>query len=338
MSHSLEYIEKLAKSMVPSMRYDDKEPYEIWKKRAREKLYELLGFPFALCEDLFEITAEEDCGTYKRIDFTYQSEEEYFVPGSLLVPHGVTYPCPAAICIQGHSSGMHISFGIEKFPGDDALIAGGRNFAERAVQEGYCAVVLEQRYMGTSGQTEKGAPLCARRNAALPALLLGRTAIGERVWDVQRLLDVMEKYFTEYVDTENILCMGNSGGGTTTFYAACVDERIKLAMPSCSVCEFDDSIISKHHCCCNYIPGIRRYFEMGDMAGLIADRKLVVVCGVLDPDFPVEGVEKSYRRARQLFRTLEREEYCRLVKGPAGHQFYPELAWPVANELMHRER
>ena len=213
-----------------------------------------------------------------------------------------------------------------------------QDFAERAVQEGYCAVVLEQRYMGTSGQTEKGAPLCARKNAALPALLLGRTAIGERVWDVQRLLDVLEKHFTEYVDIENILCMGNSGGGTTTFYAACVDDRIKLAMPSCSVCEFDDSIISKHHCCCNYIPGIRRYFEMGDLAGLIADRKLVMVCGVLDPDFPVNGVEKSYERAQQVFRMLEREACCRLVKGPAGHQFYPELAWPVANELMMGKR
>ena len=277
---------------------------------------------------------EQECGAYKRIDFTYQSEEEYFVPGSLLVPYGITLPCRTAICIQGHSTGMHISFGVEKFKGDDALIEGGRNFAERAVQEGYCAVVLEQRYMGSSGQLKDGAPLCARRNAALPSLLLGRTAIGERVWDVQRLLDIMGRYFSEYVDMEKVLCMGNSGGGTTTFYAACVDDRIKLAMPSCSVCEFDDSVISKHHCCCNYVPGIRKYFEMGDMAGMIADRKLIVVCGVLDPDFPIDGVEKSYQRALKVFDGLGRTEFCHLVKGAAEHQFYPDLAWSIANKLM----
>ena len=336
MHQSLEYIKKLAEKTVPSMRYDSIESYESWKKRAVEKLYELLGLPLNLCEDLFVVTAEEECANYKRIDFTYQSEEAYFVPGSLLVPYEAILPCKTAICIQGHSSGMHISFGIEKFKGDDVLIVGGRNFAERAVQEGYCAVVLEQRYMGISGQLSDGAPLCARRNAALPSLLFGRTAIGERVWDVQRLLDVLKKHFAEYVDMENILCMGNSGGGTTTFYAACVDDRIKLAMPSCAVCEFEDSIVPKHHCCCNYIPGIRRYFEMGDMAGLIADRKLIMVCGVLDPDFPMDGVEKSYERALQVFDGLGRAEFCRLVKGPAGHQFYPDLAWPIANELMKK--
>lgn len=334
MFDSHKYIQKKAREIIPSMRYDGKEAYEVWKKRATEKLYDLLGLPFEVCEDLFEITAEKACEAYKRIDFKYQSEEGYFVPGSLLIPDGVYGPRPLAVCLQGHSSGMHISFGIEKFPGDDALLLGGRNFAERAVQEGYCAIVIEQRYMGIAGQTEKGAPLCARRNAALPSLMLGRTAIGERVWDVQRLLDVVEKYFTDYVDLENILCMGNSGGGTTTFYAACVEERIRLAMPSCAVCEFDDSIISKHHCCCNYIPGIRKYFEMGDLAGLLASRKLVLVCGVLDPDFPIDGVEKSYERALKVFGYLGREEYCQLVKGPAGHQFYPDLAWPVANKLM----
>ena len=50
--------------------------------------------------------------------------------------------------------------------------------------------------MGEAGRLEEdGGPLCARKNAALPSLLLGRTAIGERVWDVQRLIDVLEKYF-----------------------------------------------------------------------------------------------------------------------------------------------
>lgn len=50
------------------------------------------------------------------------------------------------------------------------------SWKKRAVQEGYCAVVLEQRYiMGSCGQLKDGAPLCARRNTALPALLLGRT-------------------------------------------------------------------------------------------------------------------------------------------------------------------
>ena len=332
MYQSREYIQYLAAQTVPSMRYEDKKSYEEWKAEAREKLAELLGFPFASCEDSFAIVSEKNFDGYRRIDFHFQSEKDYFVPCSLLLPNGGVKPL--AICLQGHSTGMHISVGEERFEGDKELISGRRDFALQALREGYCALVLEQRYMGACGSLRDGAPLCARRNAALPALLFGRTAIGERVWDVMRAIDVIEKYFAEYVDTERILCMGNSGGGTVTFYAACMDDRIKVAVPSCSVCEFEDSIIPFHHCGCNYIPGIRKYFEMGDLACLIADRALVIVCGVKDPDFPLHGVEKSYHRAKAMFTANGIENRCVLIKGSEGHRFYPEEAWPAANQLL----
>ena len=329
---SREHIQNLTAQTVPSMRYDGKEPFEAWKAKAREKLSDLLGLPLMPCEDALEIHSEKILDGYRQIEFCFQSERDYCVPCSLLIPDGA--PKPLAVCLQGHSTGMHISFGEEKFDGDRKTIAGGRDFALQAVREGYSALALEQRYMGTSGSLPDGAPLCARKNAALTSLLLGRTAIGERVWDVQRALDVVQKYFSEYVDTENILCMGNSGGGTTTFYAACMDDRIKVAVPSCSVCEFEDSIIPFHHCGCNYIPGIRKYFEMGDLACLTADRAIVIVCGVKDPDFPLHGVVKSYERARAVFERNGRGDCCVLIKGSEGHRFYPEQAWPVANRLI----
>ena len=328
------YIIEKIREMTPSMRFDGIEDYAIWKMRARNKLYELLGLPLDVCDDLFEITEEEDCGDTRRIHFTFQSEEGYFVPGTFLLPKQADFPLPLTVCAMGHYTGMHISYGVAKYPEDVQHISNGGDFLIRAVKEGCCAVVIESRYMGVCGQTETGSPSCCSKNAALPSLLLGRTAIGERVWDVQRLLDVMEKYFSQYIDKEKIICMGNSGGGVITYYASCVDDRIKLSMPSCSVCEFEESIVPLHHCCCNYIPGIRKYFEMGDMGGLIADRKLVIVCGVQDPEFPIWGVEKSYERAREVFVHLGKERDCCLVKGEAGHQFYPDLAWPVVKKML----
>jgi len=53
--------------------------------------------------------------------------------------------------------------------------------------------------------------------SSLAALLIGRTVIGERVWDLQRVLDVTLKNFPE-ADKNKIICMGNSGEGTTTFF------------------------------------------------------------------------------------------------------------------------
>ena len=188
--------------------------------------------------------------------------------------------------------------------------------------------------MGVCGQNEEGSPSCLEENTAMAALLMGRTAIGERVWDIQRLIDVIEKHLTEYINPERIICMGNSGGGTATFYASCLDERIYLSMPSCAVCTYEDSIMAVYHCPCNFIPDIRKYFNMGDLGCLIAPRRLVVVCGVEDYIFPIHGVEASFEVIQEAYKEAGKEHLCQLIKGSAGHQFYPDEAWPVAKRML----
>lgn len=334
--NSHEYITNKVQAVMPAMRYDGSEDFGEWQKKARAKLEELLGLPFEKCPDDFRIVSETEKEDYKHVAFTFQTEEGYYVSCDLLAPKGMTKPLPGVICLQGHSTGKHISVGQAKFPGDEKSIAGGRDFAVRTVKEGYCAIALEQRYMGTAGQTENGTPACIGKaeNAGMATLLLGRTAIGERVWDISRLIDVIEKHLTGYIDANQIICMGNSGGGTATFYASCMDERICLSMPSCAVCTYEDSIMAMNHCPCNFIPGIRKYFDMGDLGGLIAPRPFVMVCGVEDPIFPLHGVEKTYEIVKGMYTHIGKGDQYRLVKGQGGHQFYPDDAWPVAKELL----
>ncbi len=331
------YIQSLAAGLKPALRWDGNTPIPEWQKAAREKLQELLGLPLTTCADEMTILAEKQCDGYTRRDFEFQSEPGYFVSASILVPDGINKPIPAAICIQGHSRGMHISLGEVKYPEDAQSIAGGRDFAVRAVKEGLCAVTLEQRYMGSAGHVEGGAPACRKNNEAMATLLLGRTAIGERVWDISRLIDVMTTHFADVIDAQRILCMGNSGGGTATFYAACMDQRIHMAVPSCSVCTYEDSIIAMDHCPCNFIPGIRKYFEMGDLGGLIAPRKLIVVCGIRDSIFPLDGVHKAYEDIRRFYTAVGKEDIITLVEGDGGHQFYPDDAWPVMHQFLEKE-
>lgn len=335
--NSFEYIKNVTAMTKPLLKYDESEDLTLWQKKAREKIYDLLGLPFEKCDDLFRVVEERQRNTHKEIEFVFQSEKEYFVQGTFCVPNNSEKPLPVVICLLGHASGKHIAIGVPKYPGDECLIESGRDFAVRAVKEGYCSVVIEWRYMGEAGRLEEdGGPICSRRNAALPSLLLGRTAIGERVWDVQRLIDVLEKYFTEYADVTQIMCMGHSGGGTACFYSSCLDERIKASMPSGSFCSFDASIIPIHHCCCNYVPSIRKYFDMGDMAMMIAPRPFIPVCGVEDRDFPIQGVEQSFSEVKKLYRSLGKGDLCQLVRGNAGHRFYPDDAWPVAHRLFDK--
>ncbi len=333
---SLEYIQALAKNTVPIMHYDENVNHKDWKQAAQKKLTELLGLPLLNCELEFRILEEEEFEKYTRISFEFQSEPGYYVPCGMLVPKGINTPVPAVICMQGHSTGAHISLGISKFPSDEKSIAGGRDFAVRAVEEGFCAIAIEQRYMGVKGQTTTGSPSCINDNTAMGTLLLGRTAVGERVWDVQRLIDVLEKYFTDKIDMKRLICMGNSGGGTTTFYASCLDSRIAMAIPSCAVCTYEESIMAMYHCPCNFIPNIRAFFNMGDLGCLIAPRPLIVVCGKEDPIFPLNGVKTSYEIIQKAYRKMGKEDLCHLVIGDGGHQFYPDDVWPIVKHHLDR--
>jgi hypothetical protein len=87
----------------------------------------------------------------------------------------------------------------------------------QAVRAGYTAMVLEQRcFCERKGQEGTGYFGC--HHTAMGALLLGRTLVGERVWDISRSIDLLETL--PEIDASKIACMGNSGSGTASYYAA----------------------------------------------------------------------------------------------------------------------
>lgn len=324
------------KTLVPSMAYDGKMPFYEWQAKAKQKLSELLGMEkFEKCDPMFNIEYKKELDWANEIRFTFQSEENYHVPCHLLIPKNAKGKLPVVICLQGHTSGMHISLGIEKFPDDARHIStGDRVFAKRIIEEGYIALVLEQRGLGECSNRDVNGGGCY--NASTAALIMGRTTIGGRVWDVSRAIDILETEFPD-IYSGYCICMGNSGGGTATFYASCLEERINASMPSCAVCSFEESIGAMRHCICNFVPHIREYFDMGDLGGLIAPRKLVSVSGELDHGFLISGSKKAAETTRELYRTAGCEDSFRHVIGEEGHRFYADAAWPVLNELIKDE-
>ena len=101
---------------------------------------------------------------------------------------------------------MHVSLGRVKLEEDKETIEHENNYAVQAVNRGFAAIAMEQRYMGEVSGVEDGRA-CVH-NRALPALLAGKCAIGQRVWDVMRLIDVLESSFSQYFSVENLVCMG----------------------------------------------------------------------------------------------------------------------------------
>jgi len=317
-----------------ALAFDPGADFAGWRAELGSILRRLVGvMPEPVSLDLrVEYTLEHEEYIERRFLFTTETHAD--VPCHLLIPKTKRAPYPVVIGLQGHSTGMHISLGRPKYDGDAESIAGGRAIALQTVREGYAALVLEQRCFG---EREDRRPPERRslhnrcHHATMTALLLGRTMIGERAWDVSRAIDALAAF--PEVDVERIACMGNSGGGTTTFYAACLDPRIRVVMPSCSVCTYKDSIGRIDHCHDNYLHGALRYFDMGDLAGLIAPRPLVVVCGDEDTIFPLHGVQESYETIQRIYEKAGTPDNCRLVVGHGGHRFYPDDAWPAFHEL-----
>ncbi len=163
-------------------------------------------------------------------------------------------------------------------------------------------------------------------------LLAGRTAIGERVWDMSRLIDWAAGL--PEVNAENVLMMGNSGGGVVTMYATACDERVSIAVPSCSFSVIASREGRIYHCDCCAIPGILRWGELYDVCGLIAPRHLLAVSGVKDKLHTATDINRSAGRVRAIFKAADVVDRFDHRWGQAGHRFYKALMWPFVKKAM----
>lgn len=330
---------EIIKNRKPTLAYDETKDFDAWREDVRKMLEDVLGdMPEERCDLNVRVEWEKEHETFfeKRILFT--SERNVDVPCHLWIPKNVVLPCPVVICLQGHSTGMHISMGRAVYEEDKETIGSGdRDIAVQAVREGYAALVMEQRGLGER-QSEAMLQFDPKtkyscHHASMTAILLGRTLIGERCWDISRAVDLIET-MPDVLNAEKIVLTGNSGGGTATYYASCIEPRIALTVPSSSICSYKHSIVWKRHCVCNYIPRIAKYVDMGELACLIAPRPLVIIAGVLDHGFHIDGSREIFEVVQKIYDRVGVSENCQLLEGPEGHRYYADLAWKAIHSYI----
>lgn len=299
-----------------------------WQERLRVKLVELLGgFPEHRVPLDTTVLEVRDFPGYRRTKLVFASRPGLAVPAYLLVPSGAPEPVPTVVCVPGHGHGVDDIVGIEradKADKDDYQ----HEFALQAVEQGLAALALEPLGFGhrrDQATRELGPDASACQPAAGAALLFGETMIGWRVWDVMRALDLVETR-TE-LDARRVGCVGISGGGTCTLFAAALEPRIRCAYVSGYLNTFRDSVLSIAHCIDNYVPGILNWAEMYDVAGLIAPRPLFSEAGRQDPIFPVAAAEEALRRVRAVYEVFDAPERVRQELFDGGHEFHGGEGW-----------
>ncbi|NLF29588.1 MAG: hypothetical protein GX591_01730 [Planctomycetes bacterium] len=317
-----------------TMAFDGADP-AAWRRRLRAKVAELLGRRPAErtalnVRSLWRREAAQ--GTIEKIVFT--AERGADVPAFVCLPAKARPPYTWAICVQGHSTGMHNSIAVDREDNSVPIdVPGDRAYALTAMESGLAALCIEQRSFGERReqvQETKSPSQC--QVAACQALMLGRTLIGERVWDVDRGIDYL--LGRDDVRADRIGVMGNSGGGTTSLFAAATLDRLAWAMPSCYFCTFAASIMSIRHCECNYVPGLLTCAEMADILGTFAPRPVVVVAGQKDDIFPIGATRQAFDELQCIYAAFGAADRCRLVVGPEGHRFYAAPAWQALFELI----
>ena len=263
--------------------------FEAWQIATRARLFDLMGLSIMdrAPIEVRELDRVQVAGGIVRTHAMLQVEHNVWMPFYLLEPQTPkldAHGCKRCyICPHGHQgAGAASVAGVTGVPAvDDAVRKFNYDYGLRLARMGYVTVCPDARGWGYrrdwkgQGDDENSFLRGTCLNQARMAEPLGLTVAGLNAWDNMRLIDYLEARGDIAMD--DLGCFGFSGGGYMTLYLAALDPRVRKAFVSGYLYGVDDSLLHLNgNCSCNYVPGLWRLLDMGDIASLIAPRPLLV--------------------------------------------------------------
>ena len=336
-SHAMrDYFAALTRGGRRELSFDRVRPtdWAAWQTELRAALRELLAVDaHEPHEVVAEVLAEEQFDGYRRQLLRVQGRDGAVIPAYWLIPDDLAAPAGVVIALHGHGPGkVKPVAASQDYWGQPVDVSGERDYAVQAVRRGYLALAPDLRGFGEMMLREQlGSDKYAScTEMTMRAMMVGRSLVGMRVLDMSSLVDWLVTQ--PQVDPARLFCTGQSGGAVATVWAAALEERIAAAIPSGGFCTFEHSIMSIHHCPCNYAAGVLDLCEWSDLAGLIAPRPLLIVTGAVDSIFPLEGVRIAYEQTREIYQAAGQPENLELFVGGEGHRYYAERVWDFLAE------
>ena len=280
-----------------------------WQARLLDELTRLLGgFPGQACDLSPQILETRQEDGYSRQLVAIQTLPGEFMPVFVLIPHLDGNACPRpVIALHGHGT-----WGAEAIVGDSQKTEISEfnrpmnyDYAGQLVKRGFLVFAPDLRGFGQRLEvpdhcdSDDPAWISSCYSVGVNALLLGKTLLGMRVYDVMRLIDYIGT--RQETSIKTLGCVGLSGGGMLTLFTTALDTRITCAVVSGYFNTFRASIMSIYHCLCNFVPGIVQVAEMVDIAGLVAPRPLLIESGTRDAIFPVDATRQAYAKLQKIY-------------------------------------
>jgi len=303
-----------------------------WNKRRaelRKKLWRLLGDLPELFTPKAIIDERLSEDGYRLEHFTFDNGAGDTVYGYVLLPLGHRGRRPAIL--------YHHYHGGRYKQGKQEVISRAfakLNFAtgEALVRKGYVVLCIDayafgqRRFQGPAGEKEEG----GKTEASLFKMFLwqGRTLWGMMVRDDLLALNYLVS--RPEVDAGRVAAMGMSMGSTRTWWAAALDERIKVAGSVACLTRYQNLIAHgqvRQHGIYYYVPNmLAEKIDAESVVGLIAPRPLLTLTGDRDAGSPADGVRIINAFQEHLYRLYGKAENFRgLVYKGVGHEYTPEM-------------
>ena len=350
------FIQKLKpQGEVPlSFLRDEHRELEAWKAQARAKMLELLHYAPEKVDPNAEVVSRKDCGDYIREEIRFNTTPVFRVPGTVLIPKGLTKPAPAVVLL--HSHGGYYLWGREReLEGDDVhptLIEmrdfyGKKAVGTEMVRRGYVVVSIDMFFWGErrmvlddDPEEWKTRPVTISRESltkfnqrsGTSEQLMGRTLLSAGVtwagiiaWDDMRTVDYLVT--RPEVDPQRIGCVGHSVGGLRSAYLVALDDRIRAAVVCGWMCSFPHQLAAHVRSTIGHtklIPGIYGLMDHPDIASLAMPRPLMVINGIQDALFEPDGVREAHAKLARCYAKAGAPDHFKSLIEERPHEFNTE--------------
>ncbi|NOY00080.1 MAG: prolyl oligopeptidase family serine peptidase, partial [Verrucomicrobia bacterium] len=276
----------------------------------RRQLYEMLGLqPLPARSPLdAKITGRLDHEEFTVENLVFESRPGLYVTGNLYLPKNAKKKAPAVLYVCGH--------GKEK---KDGISYGNKthyqHHGEWFARNGYVCLTIDTLQLGEIEGTHHGTYSKDRWwwNSR------GYTPAGVETWNSIRAIDYLQS--RPEVDGSRIGITGRSGGGAYSWWAAALDERIKVAVPVAGITSLKNHVVDgavEGHCDCMFQVNTYRW-DYPMLAALVAPRPLLITNTDNDRIFPLDGVVDVYNKTRRIYKLLGAEDKIGLAIYQGGH-------------------